>query len=232
MSNKRSPKFQGSLPASPAAARSLQTRRRSNRSQWILWLVAAAIVVGGVIIFSGSGQPAAVPLSADRLSVDPSIGPASAPVTLIEYGDLGCTTCRRWHLSGIRDQILKQFDGQVRYVWRDFPIITSQSPKAAEAGQCAFDQGKFFEYQDAVYRDFGKLSIDDLKNFAAQVGLDTARFDQCLDSGQYAAKVQHDWDEAKRLPVQATPAWVVNGQYLYNASPDKLAAAIQQALGR
>ena len=207
--------------------------QRRSRSQWILAAVAAVIVIGGVILLSNSNPTmSATSVSAARLNEDPSLGPANAPVTLMEYGDFGCPTCRSWYLSGIRDQILKQFNGEVRYVWRDFPIITSQSPKAAEAGQCAFDQGKFFEYQDAIYHDFGKLSVSDLKNFAAQVGLDTAKFDQCLDSGQYAAKVQQSLNEARQLPVQATPAWVVNGQYLYNASPEALTQAIEKALAQ
>ena len=239
MSKKHSNKFQ-STPTQPdnsttfieLTRRSRRAAKRRRYSQWLLWIVAAAIIVGGLVIFNQTGPSSAVPVSAERMNQDPTLGPENAPVTLIEYGDFGCTTCRAWHLSGIRDQILSQFAGKVRYVWRDFPIITPQSPKAAEAGQCAFDQGKFFEYQDAIYRDFGKLSVSDLKNVAIKVGLDTAKFDQCLDSGQYAAKVQHDWNEAKQLPVQATPAWVVNGQNLYNASPDKLTAAIQQALGQ
>ncbi len=135
-----------------------------------------------------------------------SLGPANALVTVIEYGDFGCTTCRAWHNSGTLQQLRDAYGDKVRFVWRDLPVITPDSPKAAEAGQCAADQGKFWEYHDLVYATF-KIDVASLKSYAAQLGLDTTRFDQCLDSGQHKADVDRDWAEGKSHGFQATPAF-------------------------
>jgi protein-disulfide isomerase len=98
-------------------------------------------------------------------------------------------------------------------VWRDFPIITAQSPQAAEAGQCAFDQGKFWEYHDLLYSKAPALAISDLKAYASQIGLDRARFDHCLDSNQDQAKVQQSLEEAQqKYGFPGTPSFLVNGK--------------------
>ena len=92
-----------------------------------------------------SAQPAAAPQTATAALVtdDPSLGPASAPVTLIEYGDFGCTTCRAWEKAGVLKAVRQKYGDKLHFVWRDFPVITADSPKAAEAGRCAYDQKKF-----------------------------------------------------------------------------------------
>ncbi len=87
----------------------------------------------------------------------------------------------------------------MRFVWKDFPIITTESPKAAEAGQCAFDPGKFWEYHDLLYKEAPALSVTALKSYAAELGLDTAKFDASLDSGQDAPKVKQSLLEARLL---------------------------------
>jgi protein-disulfide isomerase len=150
--------------------------------------------------------------STPSLSDEPSIGPAGAPVTIIEYGDFGCTTCRGWFRQGVLKQLLTAYGSQIRFVWRDFPIITAESPKAAEAGQCAFDQGRFWEYHDLLYQHAPALSIGDLKSYAADLGLDTTVFDTCLDTGVHRAKVEASTKEAYSHGFQATPAFLVNGQ--------------------
>ena len=83
-------------------------------------------------------------------------------MTIIEYGDFGCPTCRGWEQAGVLKQIVATYGDQVHFVWRDYPIITAQSPQAAEAGQCAFDQGKFWQYHDLLYAKQPALSISDL----------------------------------------------------------------------
>ena len=99
-------------------------------------------------------------------------------------------------------------------MWRDFPVITAQSPKAAEAGQCAYDQGKFWEYHDLLYERAPALSVSDLKAYAAEIGLDTERFNQCLDSSQHQATVERDEQEAFRRGFRGTPSFLVNDQPL------------------
>jgi protein-disulfide isomerase len=102
----------------------------------------------------------------------------------------------------------------VRFVWRDLPIITAQSPKAAEAGQCANAQGKFWEYHDLLYARAPALSLSDLKSYAAELGLDTTVFNQCLDSGQSQAKVAQNQQDAVSHGIHGTPSFLVNTKVL------------------
>lgn len=173
--------------------------------------VLALIIVAVILIlrFKSSQIP---PLSAARLASDPLLGSSSAKVTIIEYGDFGCVTCRGWEQAGVLKQILATYGDQVHFVWRDYPIITAQSPQAAEAGQCAFDQGKFWKYHDLLYSKAPALSTSDLKSYAAQIGLNTTQFDQCLYSGQDQAKVNQSMAEARGYGFIGTPSFIVNGQ--------------------
>lgn len=190
-----------------------QQKQRQKQLNRNLSIGIVAIVVVALIVVSWP-KPEAKPLTAERLEMDPTLGPADAPVTIIEYADFGCPSCRVWHQAGVRDQMEAEYGDQVQFVWRDFPIITAQSPKAAEAGQCAFDQGKFWEYHDYLFEQASSLNVSDLKEYAKQVGLDSKEFNKCLDSGQDKAKVDHDLNLAYRQGFPGTPGFVVNGQKL------------------
>jgi protein-disulfide isomerase len=200
------------------------------QKRWIfLGTLLGLIILGGAIIFwSRSGAKG---LNTAELAKDPSIGPADAKVTIVEYGDFGCTTCKAWFQSGVLEKTIGQYGDQVRFVWRDFPIITAQSPKAAEAGQCAFNQGKFWQYHDLLYQRAPALSVSDLKSYAAEIGLDSAEFDQCLDSGQEKAKVDQSLQEAYQHGFRATPAFLVNNKPLVGPPTfDQLKALIDPIL--
>ena len=183
-----------------------------HRNRWLLvGLVVGVIIAAGLLIRapqSAAPQPQVVSAADHRV-----LGPVDAPVTIVEYGDFGCTTCRAWHYSNVLNQIRDQYGNQVRFVWRDFPVITAQSPKAAEAGQCAADQDKFWEFHDLVYAKF-QIDVDSLKADAAQLGLDTARFNQCLDSGQHTDDVNRDWQEGIAHGFSATPSFLINNKPL------------------
>jgi protein-disulfide isomerase len=136
-------------------------------------------------------------------------------VVITEYADFGCPACRAWHNAGIVEQVIAAYGDQVQFVWKDFPVITAQSPKAAEAGQCAFDQGKFWEYHDVLFENASALGVSNLKGYAAQIGLDSEAFNACLDSGQNRAKVEQSLNEAQReYGFPGTPSFLVNGKKL------------------
>jgi protein-disulfide isomerase len=135
-------------------------------------------------------------------------------VTIVEYGDFGCPSYRAWHNAGILERVQAAYGDQVRFVWHDFPVITAQSPKAAEAAQCAYDQGFFWEYHDLLFERARSLSAGDLKSYAGELGLDTTAFDQCLDSGQHRAIVENDLQDAMQRRFRGTPSFLVNEQPL------------------
>ncbi len=192
------------------ALRQRQRQKQLNRNLSIGIIVLVVIA----LIIAAWPEPEPEPLPVSRLGSDPAMGVAGTPIVIIEYGDFGCPTCRVWHQAGIRDQILKEYSGKVQFVWRDYPIITAQSPKAAEAGQCAFDQDKFWEYHDYLYEQADSLSVDSLKAYAREVGLDGEQFDQCLDSGKNKAKVDESLQQGFQLGFPGAPGFVVNDQKL------------------
>ncbi len=119
------------------------------------------------------------------------LGLVDAPVRIVEFGDFGCPACRAWHNSGIRNALIEEYGEDISFTYRHFPVITTQSPRAAEAGQCASEQGKFCDYHDYIYEStpLAALSPDQLKSYADAVGLDKQQFDECLDLGKFAGYV-------------------------------------------
>jgi len=177
-------------------------------------LFARVLILLSLVLSSCSSstqQSSPIGISTQQMN-DPYLGDANARVTIIEYGDFGCPTCRGWEKSGVLKEIRQKYGNQVKFVWRDFPVITPESPKAAEAAQCANDQGKFWEFHDLLYARAPALAVNDLKSYAKEINLDTARFNQCLDSGQKQAKVNQSEHEALNLGFRGTPDFLVNNK--------------------
>ena len=188
-------------------------RAEKERKKWFGY-GALALVLIAAILFITSRPPKAPPLDEARLASNPTLGSDTAKVTITEYGDFGCPACQSWHRSGIKEQLLATYGDDIQFIWKDFPVITAQSPKAAEAGQCALDQGKFWEYHDLLYAKTPALGVSDLKKYATEIGLDAALFDACLDTDQNRAKVEQNLDEARHLGLPGTPSFLVNGTKL------------------
>jgi protein-disulfide isomerase len=188
-------------------------RQKECRQRWLRAAVGL-LALFALAAFVFWPRPQAEPVSPARLADDPSLGPANAPVTIVEYADFGCPSCRAWQQAGILNQILARYGDKVRFVWRDFPVITPQSPKAAEAAQCAYDQGKFWQYHDLLFARAPALAINDLKAYAADIGLDAAQFNQCLESGEHQATVRRDWQDAEANGFLGTPSFLINNQPL------------------
>ena len=144
----------------------------------------------------------------------PSLGPVDAPVTVVEFSDFQCPYCAR--LAPVVKRVAGEYPGRVRMVFRQFPLrsIHAHAQKAAEASLCAFDQGRFWEMHDALFEDIKKLESKDLRDRARKLNLDLEAFNQCLDSGKYAASVQQDLEDGMVAGVSGTPAVFINGRPL------------------
>lgn len=163
----------------------------------------------------------------------PFRGADRAAVTVVKFEDFQCPYCK--NAQPTFKDLLKKYDGKVRLVHKDLPLeaIHPQAWQAAEAGRCAGEQGKFWEYHDKVYAYSPKLGADDLKSAAKDVGLNAATFDQCLASGKYKAAVQKDVNEAAQLGLTGTPAFFINGREISGAQPlEAFAAIIDDELGQ
>jgi len=163
----------------------------------------------------------------------PFLGPAAAPVTIVEFSDFQCPFCKQ--VVPTLTQVRSRYGEKVKLVYRDFPIdgLHPQARKAAEAARCAQDQGKFWDYHDALFANAPKLSLGQLKTYAQQVGLDLPSFERCLASGTHAAAVQKSVDEGIRLGVTGTPAFFINGEFVSGAQPvESFARVIERELAR
>ena len=163
----------------------------------------------------------------------PARGAASAPVTLVEFGDFQCPYCRA--LEPALQKVLKNYAGKVRLEFRQFPLSGHpQAPKAAEASLCAREQDKFWELHDRMYDRQDALKVDQLKTAAHELGLDAERFAQCVDSGKYEAAVKADTVAGERAGVTGTPALYVNGRPVPGGAVeyDVLAKVIDNELKR
>ncbi|MBI4037136.1 thioredoxin domain-containing protein [Candidatus Daviesbacteria bacterium] len=170
----------------------------------------------------GSTEPSSAQVTEVSLDDDPVLGNPNAPITIIEFSDYQCPFCQRFWtetLPLIKSQYIDT--GKVKLVYRDFPLssIHPDAQKAAEAAECADEQGKYWEYHDKLFENQFDLSITALKRYAQELGLNTEKFNTCLDSGQMASEVSKDLSEGTAAGVQGTPGFFINGRFLGGAYP-------------
>jgi len=145
-------------------------------------------------------------------------GPANAPIELIEFSDFQCPYCQRANPTVL--QVLNTYGDRIRFVYRHFPLGNHPNAKpAAEASQCAAEQGKFWEYHDALFANPSKLADADLKQRAAELGLDGGKFNACVDTHKYKTHVESDMKAGEEAGVNGTPAFFINGRMISGAQP-------------
>lgn len=152
-------------------------------------------------------------------STDPSTGSASAPVTIVEFSDFQCPFCRQ--ASPTLKRLQETYGDRLRIVWKDFPLtqIHPEAFRAAEAAHCAGEQGQFWPYHDRLFANQSALQPASLKSYAAELKLDTARFNSCFDSSKYAERVRDGIALGTSLGVNSTPTIYVNGRAFAGAYP-------------
>ena len=209
-----------------------------RRRVLIVAALGAAVALGAVFLRPGisgalsSGDPA---LTAAYSA--PVLGNASAPVTIVEYGDFQCPNCGAF-FGSVEPELVRRYvdTGKAKLVFKHFAWIGGESKLAAQAASCAGAQGKFWPYHDYLYahqrgENSGAFSSANLKSFAAALSLDRATFDSCLDSGAYKGVVDRDFDEVRSLGLTGTPTFLINGQRIVGAqSLAVFAAAIDKQL--
>lgn len=202
-----------------------------------LSIVVAGALVAGAVLYSNrtggtaaTGQSAAAGASAggqtaavqDLADDDPFLGNPDAPVTIVEFGDFQCPFCGRFFKTTEQEIIEKYVKtGKAKFVYRDFPLtsIHEEAQKSAEASECADEQGEFWEYHDLLYQRQDQLSVAHYKAWAAELGLNTGQFNQCLDAGKYSEEVGKDFRDGQAAGVRGTPGTFVNGRLVEGALP-------------
>ncbi|MBZ5511977.1 MAG: thioredoxin domain-containing protein [Acidobacteriia bacterium] len=203
-------------------------RARSRAAFWRHALVLVLAIVVGSRAFtwlqSREQVPveAAAPTAADVASrlVRPdshSTGNPQAPVTLVEFADLQCPSCVAAEPE--MRELRRLYHDRVRFVFRQFPLesIHVYALKAAEASECAAQQGKFWQSMDRLYSANGDLKDESLLRYAGELGLDTAMFQSCLGSGATLAVIQRDREDGHALGVRGTPTFFLANQRIVGA---------------
>lgn len=166
-------------------------------------------------------------------------GHTDAPVTIVEFSDFQCPYCGRFD-QDVRPDLFKQYvdDGRVAFVYKHMAILGDESTWAAEAAECAADQGQFWEYHDRLFahqngENQGAFDKDQLLGFARDLNLNMAQFEPCLNNDQTLDRVQADTREGQQAGVHGTPTFFINGQPLVGAQPlASFQSLIQQVNGK
>ena len=228
----------------PEHSKKEETITMSKTSMWkgVSGILAALLLIslftGGFGIGSSNtvevptaapGQPSAAPPAApapivdvEQLLDDDAVkGDKNAPVTIIEWSDYECPFCARFY-SDTYKQIDEKYikTGKVKLIYRDFPLsFHQQAQKAAEAAECAGEQGKYFDMHDKLFEDGVVGGTTTFKQYAKEIGLDTSKFNTCLDTGAMASEVRKDFVDGQQAGVQGTPGFIVNGNLVSGAQP-------------
>lgn len=167
----------------------------------------------------------------------PMLGTPDAPVTIVEYSDYQCPHCQNFNLNVLPD-VIKNYvtAGDVQHIHKNAAILGEESQWAAMAALCAADQGHFWEYNELLFnrqqgQNQGAFSRDNLKQFAAELQLDTGQFNQCLDENKYAEKVVSETQEAQSRGMKGTPTFFINDEFVGGFIPfDQMKQIIDEQL--
>lgn len=205
-------------------------------------LVAIALSFSGYTIFgavgwifNGSGEKKS---GFSDPGNSPSLGRPDAPVTIVVFADFQCPTCTIFHF-GAQEAIIDAYvrKGLARLIFKHYPILGDESFFAAYASECAREQGKFWEYGNALFEkraqsdaeNSGMFSRTNLLYIGERIGLQKTMFEQCLASERYVENVTHDLEEGNAGGVQGTPTVFINNEKFEGSlSFDAYKAAIEK----
>jgi len=182
-----------------------------------IFLIVSVIVL--VLAATGCSKPELIKVSPID-STDHVFGKLAAPVQMIVYSDFQCPFCAEF--AQTMKQVEQEFGDKVAVVFRHYPLAGHpEAAKAAEASECAAEQGKFWGMHDKLFADntAGRMSVAQYKQDAADLGLDAAKFNQCLDSGKFESKIKEQAAAGAKAGVTGTPTSFINGNIYPGAYP-------------
>lgn len=202
-------------------------RARQRRAQSLirsLWWAGGLAVAAAIVLIVLSPRPlpttAVIPTSAPRpyAGEGKTLGSPDAPVVMEEYSDFQCPYCGRFATDALR-RIEEEYiaTGNVRFVYYHFAFLGEESVRAAEASECAGEQGHVWDYLDTLFanqngENRGAFADAYLKSFAEGLGLDMLEFNRCLDTRRYRSVVLQETQEGRRRGVTSTPTFFINGE--------------------
>jgi len=173
-------------------------------------VILALLILGGVVL--------AKTLNTSSGDEEHVRGNKKSSVTLIEYSDFQCPYCQQYY--PVLKKILEDYKDKVKVVYKHYPLnFHPEAQKAAEASECANEQGKFWEMHDMLFENQESLGINNYKAWAVKLGQNSKKFNDCLDSGKYGEKISKDYNEGVQKGVEGTPATFINGELISGAVP-------------
>ncbi|MBS0366116.1 MAG: thioredoxin domain-containing protein [Proteobacteria bacterium] len=159
-----------------------------------------------------NAHPAGTDLAQPVAATDHILGPEHAPVVLVEYGDYQCPTCKQ--AAPTVKLLLEHFTNRVRFVYRHFPLEQAHpfALSAAEAAECAGEQGRFWQMHDLLFEHQDRLMPKHLRSYAERIGLDLARYVAEMDDHVYLQRIREHQEGGRRSHVRGTPGFYVNGR--------------------
>lgn len=157
-----------------------------------------------------------------NISEEPQIGTINAKVRIVEFADFQCPYCQQI-FSTVRE-IIAKYNQQIYFVFKDFPIsdIHPDAKLAAQAAQCANEQGKFWLMHDKLFINQNDLSLANLQRLGKEIGLNAKNFNSCLNTNKYLKEVEQDYAEGQSLGVKGTPTFFINGYRISGVIPADL----------
>jgi len=244
----------------PSERGGTRARRRRVRGAWLITIAVLALTLtGALIVFgvitgseddsgAGAGQTSSAVerlCASGRVPVDGrTCGEDSAPVKIVEFSDYQCPFCKRFvdstepalELEYIEKGLVQLEFGYLAITGGKAPPDKNEATLAAEAAECANDQGRFWEYHYKLYAEQrgenrGAFLPDRLKQFATDLGLDRSKFDACLDSHKHIGLIEEERARAAEVGARATPSFLVNGKLVVGYQPfEKFRSHIEEAL--
>lgn len=205
----------------------------------LILILATAVIVFGFILnrpdpdseTSPTPQTLVLTITEPTITVaDPTHGPSTAPVTIVEYGNYLCTACRS--VAPIIAQVLAAYPQDVRFVWKDVPDNTeeSQSLELAKAARCAGEQNAFWPFHQALLEQTSMVGFISPATIAQSLGLDSAAMELCLTSERARALVTRGFQEAQALELPGVPFFFLNSQPFSGSSFAEFQTAIEAIL--
>lgn len=170
----------------------------------------------------------------------PALGDKNAKVTVIEFADFRCPFCEQW-FTNVEGNLIKDYvnTGKVKLVFRNYAFLGVPSTVAANAAECANEQGKFWDYHDYLYKnqppetDTSMYTVDNLTTIAGNLGMNTDQFKSCLSANKYNNDVSKDLSDGQAAGVSGTPSMFVNGVISVGAQPySTFKTLVDQALAK
>ena len=191
--------------------------------------ILSGYIIWGTNLFGGSSPQAVsqAPVTAEPQYIRYDIptegsyarGPEDAPITIVEFSDFQCPFCKRWH-DEVYEPLLAAYPGQIRFVYRHLPLtsIHPDAQSAAQAAMCAGEQDAFWEFHEKLFSS-ATLGNATYMQYAQELRLNTASFENCLTNNTYEAQIQEDSDFALDLGISSTPTFFINGLAVVGAQP-------------